>query len=107
MAENPAWNRTRLSRELCEQWDWRNDIGRIKDMAARTLLLKLERAGEIRLPPSRAAGNLNALRNRRIAEVEHDRTPIGCALGALRPRRIEPLCADFRRGFAVEPQAIR
>jgi hypothetical protein len=36
MAKNPEWNRTRISRELCEQWDWRNDIGRIKDMAART-----------------------------------------------------------------------
>lgn len=97
MAENPAWNRTRLSRELCERWDWRNDVGRIKDMAARTLLLKLDRAGEIRLPPSRAAGNLNAFRNRRIAEVEHDRTPVECALGALRPLRIEPLAGGDRR----------
>ncbi len=38
---HPEWNRTRLSRELCALWDWRNAAGRPKDMAARTLLLKL------------------------------------------------------------------
>ena len=35
----PAWNRTRLSRELCRHWQWRNGAGRLKDMACRTLLL--------------------------------------------------------------------
>ena len=51
LAAQPAWGRTRLSEELCRRWDWRNAQGRLKDMAARTLLLKLERAGHIRLPP--------------------------------------------------------
>ena len=50
LAEHPDWGRTRLSEELCRRWDWRNARGRIKDMAARTLLLKLERSGHIRLP---------------------------------------------------------
>jgi len=49
----PDWHRTRLSRELCARWNWRNAQGRPKDMAARTLLLKLERAGQIRLPARR------------------------------------------------------
>ena len=39
--EHPDWCRSRLSVELCERWDWRNAQDRIKDMAARTLLLKL------------------------------------------------------------------
>ena len=47
---HPEWNRTRLSRELCALWDWRNAAGRPKDMAARTLLLKLDRAGCTRCP---------------------------------------------------------
>ena len=50
LGQHPQWCRSRLSVELCERWDWRNARGRIKDMAARTLLLKLERAGHIRLP---------------------------------------------------------
>ena len=45
LATEPAWNRTRLSRELCQRWGWRNGAGRLKDMACRTLLLKLERRG--------------------------------------------------------------
>ncbi len=39
LAENPGWNRTRLSRELCVSWGWRNERGQVKDMAARTMLL--------------------------------------------------------------------
>jgi len=41
--EHPDWHRSRLSVELCERWAWRNAQGQLKDMAARTLLLKLER----------------------------------------------------------------
>ena len=42
---NPRWSRWRLSRELATRWDWRNGIGQLKDMAARTLLLKLHPRG--------------------------------------------------------------
>jgi len=35
LAEHPEWGRTRLSEELCRFWDWRNALGRPKDMAAR------------------------------------------------------------------------
>ena len=68
LAEHAAWGRTRLSEELCRLWDWRNAQGRIKDMAARTLLLKLERGGHIHLPARRRSSS-NALRNRRSACV--------------------------------------
>ena len=50
MVEHRDWGRSRLSEELCLTWNWRNGQGRIKDMAARTLLLKLERRGLIELP---------------------------------------------------------
>ena len=40
LAEHRDWGRTRLREELCRLWDWRKRRGRIKDMAARTLLLK-------------------------------------------------------------------
>jgi len=48
---NPVWGRSLLSVELCSRWNWRNAQGQFKDMAARTFLLKLERAGHICLPP--------------------------------------------------------
>lgn len=53
LAEHPDWSRHRLSRQLARLWDWRNPAGQLKDMAARTLLLKLEGRGWITLPPRR------------------------------------------------------
>jgi hypothetical protein len=90
LATEPGWNRSRLSRELCKRWDWRNAAGRFKDMACRTLLLKLERRGQIRLP-ARQRPSPNALRNRLTLDLPCDRTPIEGALGDLQPLRIEPL----------------
>jgi hypothetical protein len=57
IAEHPGWHRTALSRHLCELWNWRNAAGRLKDMAARTLLLKLQRRGLIQLPPPQSRTN--------------------------------------------------
>jgi len=84
LAENPGWNRTRLSRELCASWDWRNERGQVKDMAARTLLLKLERSGLIILPRPKN-GSPNAARNSVLPEPLRDQTPIICALSDLQP----------------------
>lgn len=43
--------RSAISRILCEQWNWRQRNGGLKDMACRDLLLRLERLGLIHLPP--------------------------------------------------------
>lgn len=51
IADHPQWSRKRLARELCEHWGWRDQRGRLKDFAARSLLLKLEAEGHLRLPP--------------------------------------------------------
>ena len=84
MVEHCDWGRTRLSEELCRLWDWRNAQGRIKDMAARTLLLKLERRGLIKLP-ARQRPSSNEFRNRRVPLVDHASKPIRGSLDDLRP----------------------
>jgi hypothetical protein len=90
LLEHPSWHRTRLSRELCELWAWRNEAGRLKDMAARTLLLKLEARGLIRLP-SRQRASVNGTRNHRPAEFPHEVAALDAELEALRPLRVEVL----------------
>jgi len=82
--EHPEWCRSRLSVELCERWAWRNAQGRLKDMAARTLLLKLERAGHIRLPPRRGPSP-NGRRNRVVPLELPAPAPIRGTLRDLRP----------------------
>ena len=83
-------NRTRLSRELCAVWNWRNGIGQLKDMACRTLLLKLEARSYLRLPP-RVTASVNGLRNRSLGHLEHDQKPLAGPLESVRPLRLEPV----------------
>jgi hypothetical protein len=63
------WSRKRLARELCVLWDWRNGMGRLKDFAARSFLLKLAERELIELPPVREHrrrwGRLAVVLNRR------------------------------------------
>lgn len=53
LAAHPDWSRKRLARELCQRWQWRTPQGQLKDFAARSLLLKLQARGLVRLPPLR------------------------------------------------------
>ncbi len=87
LLEHPGWGRTRLSEEVCRLWDWRNRRGQIKDMAARTLLLRLERGGFIELP-KRQRPSSNGLRNRHPPFVPHKSEPVRGKLCLLRPLRV-------------------
>jgi hypothetical protein len=82
VAAHPQWSRYRLSRELCALWDWRTPTGQWKDMAARTLLLKLDRRGWVRLPERRVA---SPNRHRLVAPAPQpwERTPISGSLSDL------------------------
>lgn len=50
---NPKWSRKQIARELCQRWDWVDGRGRLKDFASRSLLLKLEARGLVKLPALR------------------------------------------------------
>lgn len=87
LSEHPDWGRSRLSVALCEQWNWRAANGQLKDMACRSLLLRLERSGAIRLPP-RQRKSPNGYRNRTSRWVPHCSEPIVGALKDLTPLQI-------------------
>jgi hypothetical protein len=54
---------------LARLWDWRAASGQLKDMAARTLLLKLERRGWIALPARRCVSP-NRMRQKPIPALD-------------------------------------
>ncbi len=87
MDENPDWGRTRLSQELCKLWNWQGLTGQLKDMACRTMLLKLERRGSITLP-ARQRKSTNAYRNRTLPSVSYSTEAINSLLQSLRPLQI-------------------
>ncbi len=92
LAEEPWASRYRLSRQLALRWEWRSPNGQLKDMAARTLLLKLHQRGWIELPPCRMASPTRSGRRRSATRpFLTDTTPIHSSLQGLGPLRIEEL----------------
>lgn len=49
--DNWELGRSQISHILCKQWDWRQTNGRLKEIACRELLLRLQRMDLIVLPP--------------------------------------------------------
>ncbi len=93
IAKNPAWSRRRLSEALAAEWNWRNGAGQLKDMAARTLLVKLEARGLVQLPPRRQIPS-NRMTGRPIADFEGDQTPITGAFGSAGPLTVREVSSD-------------
>lgn len=88
VGDNPHWSRWRLSRELATRWDWRNRAGQLKDMAARTLLVKLEQRGLLELPARRQVPT-NRMRCAAQPAILEPAEPIICALVDLQPLSVE------------------
>jgi len=91
---HPDWSRRRLSVELASRWNWRNGAGQLKDMAARTLLLKLHQRGLLELPPRRQAPTHRRPGWAERARAEVAPEVIGCALSALGPLQIHEVSRD-------------
>ena len=90
--DHPLWSRKRLARELCERWKWRDQRGRLKDFAARSLLLKLEAQGRLCLPPLQVQKRRAP---RLVPRLPHWQQPEAweASLGQIRPVKLEPISA--------------
>jgi hypothetical protein len=85
ISTHPTESRRTLSKKLCEAWQWRQSNGALRDMVCRGLLLMLERAGQITLPPVSYVRH-NPLANRaRPAPVLIDRAPLEGQLEQIQP----------------------
>jgi hypothetical protein len=93
-AENPDWSRWRLSQAIAVEWDWRNAAGQLKDMAARSLLLKLQQRGDVQLPPRRQTPTNRMVRQNRQGPLhEWDCRPLTAALSHIGPLTIREVSA--------------
>jgi len=93
IAGNPNWSRWRLSRLLSAEWNWRNANGQLKDMAARSLLVKLHERELITLPPRRRIPS-NRMALRPIQLPLRNRTPVCGPLQSLGPLIIREISTD-------------
>ncbi len=95
VGENPHWSRWRLSRELATRWDWRNGAGVLKDMAARTLLVKLAQRGLLSLPERRQVPT-NRMRCGPLSTLAWPEPgqPVSGALAQLEPVSLREVSAE-------------
>jgi hypothetical protein len=84
IAAHPDSSRWKLSRQLCEALGWKQPNGALRDVVCRGLLLLLDRAGEIALPPVRRhiPGQCRNARTR-PEPMLIDTTPLAMPLSAL------------------------
>jgi hypothetical protein len=90
IAAHPGETRRALSRMLCEAWEWKQPNGALRDMVCRGMLLMLDRAGHIELPPVKFVPNNPLSRRARPAPLLVDTSVVEGSLS-----RIQPL--EFRQ----------
>ena len=92
IAENPTWNRTKISKHICRLWGWQSPNGYLKEISCRDMLRTLDKTGKINLPaaltPSRSSGAPD-----KIKHLKHDMTPVCVKLSELRPLHINIVSA--------------
>ncbi len=93
IAQHPRFSRRKLSAKLCEEWNWKQANGALRDMVCRGLLLMLHRAGEIELPAIRQVSLNPFVQRDKPQPVPIDVTPLTCALADIRPLS----CQQVRR----------
>jgi hypothetical protein len=94
----PKESRRKLSVRLGEAWQWRQANGALRDMVCRGMLLMLERAGQITLPPVGYVRHNPLAHRARPEAVLIDTTSIEDPLRNLQPLEFEPV-----RRTAQEP----
>jgi hypothetical protein len=85
IAAHPGESRRRLSTKLCEAWQWKQANGALRDMVCRGMLLMLDRAGQIELPPVKFVPHNPLARRVRPAPVVIDTTPVEGRLQQIQP----------------------
>jgi len=85
IARYPSESRRTLSTMLCEAWQWKQANGALRDMVCRGMLLMLDRAGQIELPPVKFVPHNPLARRARPARVAIDTTSLEGGLDQIQP----------------------
>jgi len=85
ITDRPELSRWKLSRQLCEAWQWKQANGALRDMICRGLLLMLHRAGEIQLPPVKREVRNRLAQRERPEPLIPDNRPVRGPLGDFQP----------------------
>lgn len=79
--QNPEFNRTRLSVEVCQMFQWLKPDGKVKDMSCRVAMLRMEKDGLIQLPPS--TRTKKPVRKIEFTSATEPQNPVTCPVNQL------------------------
>ena len=85
ISNNPVIGRCELSRQICQEWNWIQANGHLRDQVCRSLLLELERSGYIVLPPRKFTPVNPFLGPKAPEKIELDQSPIKTTLKEILP----------------------
>jgi hypothetical protein len=113
IADRPELSRWKLSRQLCEAWQWKQANGALRDMVCRGLLLLLDRAGEIQLPPIKREVRNRLAERERPEPVIPDNRPVHGPLADLQPlefvqvrRTLEKYAHNGRSALCAQEESL-
>ena len=85
--QHPEFNRLRLSKEVCQMFQWLKPDGNLKDMSCRVAMLRMQKDGMIVLPPpSHAKG---AVKKVKFTPATDPQSPVVCAVNELPPLSLQ------------------
>ena len=82
---HPGEGRCALARRICRIWNWTQPNGILKDIICRGLLLQLESAGHLVLPPRQRSAEVTIRKRKRPDPVLIDTRPLGVPLREIAP----------------------
>jgi hypothetical protein len=85
IAEETGSSRRALSKKVCEVWNWAQPNGELRDRVCRSLMLELDRAGLITLPPVRCRPPNNGINRPVRATALVEATPLRATWSELQP----------------------
>ena len=83
ITENPGSSRWKLSRKLCEAWNWVQANGAMRDMVCRSMMLMLHRRGLIELPAVRRVQRNPLVDRKQIVCVDVEQTALQTSFAEL------------------------
>lgn len=98
LENHPTQTRTGISRIVCQRFSWVAPNGRLKEMSCRVALLKLHRAGLIKLPSSQNSYfNTNTFKHLNIIPLPEQ--PILKPVSLLGPLSLEPVVQTTKHSY--------
>jgi len=85
IAANSNASRCFLSQHICRSWNWVQQNGVLKDGICRSLLLRLESEGYIKLPPRKCVPNNPFVNRKKPPKIDINQTPIEWKLTDILP----------------------